>query len=111
MAGAPPGANGPCLDVTRYRGIRFWAKGPASVTLSAYTPQSQSDGPGVVNHTGSMQFGVNNTWSLVEVPWEEFQRPSGTLYPFETDALWFFTFVLDSIQDVTLQLDDIAFME
>lgn len=107
--GTPPGAKGPCVDVSRFTGVRFWAKGPASVTFSAYTPQPTSE-VGVVAHVGSTTFGVNNQWQLIEIHWDEVQATSAQ-FPFDPSGLWFFTFGLDGVQDVTLTLDDVTFIE
>ena len=107
-SGTPAGAKAACVDASHFTGMRFWAKGPASVELTAYTPQPTSE-VGTVAHAASTSFGINNQWQLIEIHWDELQQ-SMIQFPFEPSGLWFFVFGLNGLQDQTLSLDDITFI-
>jgi hypothetical protein len=110
--GMPAGAQSPCIDVSRFAGIRFWAKGPAYVTFTAYSPKATGESASIIAHLSETHFGVNNQWQPIEIRWDELTpAPAAGEDPFDPAALWFFTFAPSGQSDITFLLDDLAFID
>jgi hypothetical protein len=107
--GAPAGAQTGCVDVSRYAGLRFWAKGPASVNLIAYS--AKATGETGLGRFSEKRFGVDAQWHLIEVPWNELSVTVAGGTPFTPAAFWFVNFVVTGQSDISLTLDDVAFIE
>jgi hypothetical protein len=107
--GMPAGAQSPCVDASRYAGIRFWAKGPASGSFNLFSPQPTGE-MGVVSHSSSTPISLAPQWQLVEIPWNQLVPATGSRF-FSPSAFWLFTFAVEANSDISLTLDDIAFIE